>query len=562
MPTAKDMLWFKIQFGPQIARAVAGTPFDLDMLTALASQETGYIWSVLRAKGLSIPEILELCVGDTIDDTGGRSAFPRNYEALIAAPNGQQMFQIAHQALVDMAAYIDGYKAVAKKPKKFCHGYGIFQYDLQFFLTNPQHFLQKRYADFDACAALCVAELKRGLATLNLQNRASLSALEMAHVAIAYNTGGFKPAKGLKQGYKDDAGRYYGEIFYDYLLKARAVPLPVETPTPGEATPPPSTPVEAAGQTYEVDVREGLLNLRKTPKINPAAPMENFKVGLPDGQMVRATGAPAQNGFLEVETDLAGAHYKGYAAERFLKKKTAKTAPPLLPIATPPAGLTAVQMPRRPGTVTRRSAPAGAHSLNEPNAPTRKGATPAQRCAELAAIIDWLAVDDPSHLRYQPHDGLTFCNIYAHDYMHLAGAYLARVWWTPGAILAIGRGQTVEPKYGSTIEEMRANGLFRWLRDFGAVFGWRQTGTLDKLQAHANQGGLALIVARRKEDGRSGHIVAVVPESAAHKAVRNGAGEVTGPLQSQAGARNARYLTTAGWWKGDQFAESAFWIHA
>ena len=78
MPTAKDMLWFKIQFGPQIARAVAGTPFDLDMLTALASQETGYIWSVLRAKGLSIPKILELCVGDTIDDTGGRTAFPRN----------------------------------------------------------------------------------------------------------------------------------------------------------------------------------------------------------------------------------------------------------------------------------------------------------------------------------------------------------------------------------------------------------------------------------------------------------------------------------------------------
>jgi hypothetical protein len=69
-------------------------------------------------------------------------------------------------------------------------------------------------------------------------------------------------------------------------------------------------------------------------------------------------------------------------------------------------------------------------------------------------------------------------------------------------------------------------------------------------------------VARRKEDGRSGHIVAVVPETAAHTAVRNGSGEVTGPLQSQAGARNARYLTTAGWWTGDQFAESAYWIHA
>jgi hypothetical protein len=70
-------------------------------------------------------------------------------------------------------------------------------------------------------------------------------------------------------------------------------------------------------------------------------------------------------------------------------------------------------------------------------------------------------------------------------------------------------------------------------------------------------------VARRKQDGKSGHIVAVVPETTAERAVRNAAGEVTKPLQSQAGMANFRRDTsTLNWWKGDQFAESAFWLHA
>jgi len=54
----------------------------------------------------------------------------------------------------------------------------------------------------------------------------------------------------------------------------------------------------------------------------------------------------------------------------------------------------------------------------------------------------------------------------------------------------------------------------------------------------------------------------VVPETGEHKAKRS-AGVVTSPLQSQAGSTNFRYGTgTANWWKGDRFAESAFWVHA
>lgn len=50
MPNAEDIRWFKEHFGAKIASAAAGTPFDVDMLTALACQETGEIWPILRKK--------------------------------------------------------------------------------------------------------------------------------------------------------------------------------------------------------------------------------------------------------------------------------------------------------------------------------------------------------------------------------------------------------------------------------------------------------------------------------------------------------------------------------
>jgi hypothetical protein len=135
--------------------------------------------------------------------------------------------------------------------------------------------------------------------------------------------------------------------------------------------------------------------------------------------------------------------------------------------------------------------------------------------------------------------------------------------WTRKSLDALAAGGKVSPKIGDTIDEMRANDLFRWLRDFGPDLGWRQAGTLSKLQQAANQGGLGLIVARRKEDGRPGHIVVVVPETEADAAKRNSQGEVIAPLQSQAGATSSRRKTgKPNWWSEAQFAEAAFWVHA
>ena len=141
------------------------------------------------------------------------------------------MFEIARQGLVDMATYIPAYRGAASRPDKFCHGFGIFQLDLQFFKTDPDYFLSRRYADFDAALARCVGELKSALKRIGWQAKTSLSDAEMAGVAIAYNTGRYDPAKGLKQGYFDGS-KYYGENYYAYLQLAKGVRFPAAEAAP------------------------------------------------------------------------------------------------------------------------------------------------------------------------------------------------------------------------------------------------------------------------------------------------------------------------------------------
>lgn len=568
MPGDKDILWFKQQFQRRIEARISGTPFTLDMLTAIACQETGYIWQALRRERLSIERILELCVGDTLDADRGRRAFPKNKAELLSRPRGDEMFAISRQALVDLARYISAFRPAAAKPHKFCRGFGIFQYDLQFFLEDPDFFLEKRYADFDRCLDKCVGELRKAMDRIGWREKTSLTEMEMAAVAIAYNTGRYNPRKGLKQGHFDGR-RYYGEYFFDYLRQSSRVSLDGDSPAveqPGGTAPlPPPTPVTAEGPIYEVDVRSSPLRLRSSPSIDEADERSNVIAYLPDGHLVRAISNRKVNGFLEVETNLLGAHHRGFASARYLKLASdVGDVPVPEPEPEPPVeGIVAVYMPRRAGTVTRRTDPAGAHSLNEPGQPGRRATTAEGLRAELAAIIDWLAVDDERHARYQPASRQTFCNIYAHDYCHLAGVYLPRVWWSAGAIERLARGEEVDAQLGRTIDEQRANDLFRWLRDFGLRFGWRQTGTLSRLQLEVNQGAIGLIVARRREEGRSGHIAMVVPETDEHLARRDANGEVIAPLQSQAGTVNFRYGTgKRDWWKGEQFAESAFWLHA
>jgi hypothetical protein len=114
MPTKSDMRWFKEQFGEKMKAELEGTPFSIDFMTALHARRREKFGPSWRKKNLTLDRIVELCVGDTIDfnpTTGkGRKAFPRNKAALVAVPNGQKMFDVARQALVDMAQFIPATK--------------------------------------------------------------------------------------------------------------------------------------------------------------------------------------------------------------------------------------------------------------------------------------------------------------------------------------------------------------------------------------------------------------------------------------------------------------------
>ncbi len=92
MVTTGDIIWFREKFGDRMAGTLRGTPFDVDMLTALACQETGELWSAMRHQGLEPDKIASLCCGDTLDADKGRRAFPRTKAELIAVPEGQAMF--------------------------------------------------------------------------------------------------------------------------------------------------------------------------------------------------------------------------------------------------------------------------------------------------------------------------------------------------------------------------------------------------------------------------------------------------------------------------------------
>ncbi|MEO5843881.1 MAG: hypothetical protein ABIQ33_03480 [Caldimonas sp.] len=273
MPNAQDAFWFKSQFQPAIEKAIAGTPFSVDMVTAFACQETGEIWPALRRQGLPTSRILELCVGDTIDAsaTGGRRAFPKNKAELLQAAQGDRMFEIARRGLVDMASYIPAYRGAAARPDKFCHGFGIFQLDLQFFKSEPDYFLSRRYADFDAALAKCVAEMKSALKRIGWQAKTSLSDAEMAAVAIAYNTGRYNPAKGLKQGYFDGS-KYYGENYAAYLQLAKSARFPAAEAAPSrDARALPIAAKKAAAKTAARKAVPKKASAKKAPAKKAAA---------------------------------------------------------------------------------------------------------------------------------------------------------------------------------------------------------------------------------------------------------------------------------------------------
>lgn len=157
--------------------------------------------------------------------------------------------------------------------------------------------------------------------------------------------------------------------------------------------------------------------------------------------------------------------------------------------------------------------------------------------------------------RYQPAKGKTYCNIYAHDYAHLAGVYLPRTWWTTMAQKRILKGEDLKPVYGAGITyEMNANGMYDWLledQDRPEVFrfGWKQLVGEDEAIQYANTGKhIVVCCAAQRNIRRSGHITIILPE---HERLRKGL------WQSQAGIQNRKVFQSE-WYKNPKYRAYGF----
>jgi hypothetical protein len=226
MSKVEGIRWFKHNFSAPITAKLKNTPLTLDLIAAIAVQESfDDAWGLIY-QNQKIPDVLMRCVGDTLDaPSRSVSAFPQNRTALeaLATPDGKQMFTIARAALVDLATFSRGYKSAVKKDDKFCHAYGIFQYDIQFFQKNSGFFLQKKWSDFGACLELCVGELSSVARTL-FPNKPTLAPEDLVYVAVGYNIGARKVrvGKGFNQGFKS-GNQFYGQNIWDYMHLASTV---------------------------------------------------------------------------------------------------------------------------------------------------------------------------------------------------------------------------------------------------------------------------------------------------------------------------------------------------
>lgn len=199
------------------------------------------------------------------------------------------------------------------------------------------------------------------------------------------------------------------------------------------------------------------------------------------------------------------------------------------------------------GPILRKNAWGQAYRLTE-DAPQYDGSP-----ESVHEIVNWLGVEH--NARWTPKGGTTYCNVYAHDLCNLLGAYVPRVWWSPTALALLDNNRDVQPVYASTVFELSANALFRWLVDHSAAFGWRRTQDMDEAQNAANRGHAVVICSRRKVEAAPGHISVVVAESA--RCMRSS----VSPVQSQAGGRNMEVGLTGRWWAGAEMAEWGAWIH-
>lgn len=270
----------------------------MELLCAIAYQESGSIWSRLIGK-LPPEQIPALCTGDTLD-APKRKAFPRNKAELLTHPRGEELFAIARTALLEMARWVPAYAKTAAIPTKFCHGFGIFQLDLQHVHTHPNFFLKQQWHDFSLCLQHGLQQLQQARARMGWSAKRTLTTAEQIYVAIAYNKGKADPTRGYQQGYKSPDGTYYGEHIAAYLAIATRLTRPAKK--------------------YRVKPSVTALNLRKTPRIPKTKPESNVLLKLRGGQALQIIEKAPENPWIKVQVTIDKKSYMGFVSGEYVEE--------------------------------------------------------------------------------------------------------------------------------------------------------------------------------------------------------------------------------------------------
>jgi len=147
--------WMRSNFGDKLDKAIEGTPFTANHLIAIVCQETAIYW-VNWIDKQDVKTIVERAVFDASGDYPGtsRSVFPRDTTAF-RSRLGKEFTDMLIAEANQMRA-LRGFKPTPWVYK----GYGLFQYDLQYVLTDESFFREKQWYDFDICLAKAMGELK------------------------------------------------------------------------------------------------------------------------------------------------------------------------------------------------------------------------------------------------------------------------------------------------------------------------------------------------------------------------------------------------------------------
>jgi hypothetical protein len=151
--------WIAGNFGPIINAIAPGNPVDANVVYAIACQESAICW-LPWIDTMTPEQVLARCVFDASGDAPqtSRQAFPVDTGAFRA--------KFGNELTAQLIAEANETRLLRKLPPAqwVYKGYGIFQYDLQNILSDPDFFKNRQWSDFRACLDRLMKEMHDKLA--------------------------------------------------------------------------------------------------------------------------------------------------------------------------------------------------------------------------------------------------------------------------------------------------------------------------------------------------------------------------------------------------------------